>query len=340
MIKGRKKDLQKILESFGGIHLTAYLVNRGNLKDLELQIQQTLHESYEWLHEVFSPESRNEFLEPLFNLSKNLKLSFEQTGSIGIFRNQDVFEVVHLPFELERSCHVASSFHIKPLLRWLQDDPEFTLIFKSELGFEAYHGSLFSLEKISSFQYKKSDPTDLIQQISQYHNGHLYFSCKSKEDENLINFAKIVYADDLSQAVLVIREQLKSQSEKKVLDTLLEYQKLTELNLTNKNIFQIAKAAVQGRVKKLIVADDYNIFGKLDTQSGGLALHPMDLDYEDDDLLDDLAQKVLIHGGEVVIAKRHEIPENRPLLAILKKNDVSANKLTYFKNQMTLKKEP
>ena len=48
-----------------------------------------------------------------------------------------------------------------------------------------------------------------------------------------------------------------------------------------------------------------------------LLLHPADMDHEDDCLLDDLAQTVLLSGGEVVIAKRSEIPQGRPVIAVL-----------------------
>jgi hypothetical protein len=89
------------------------------------------------------------------------------------------------------------------------------------------------------------------------------------------------------------------------------------MNLAQKNIFQIAKAAIQGRIRKLIVADEIRIFGKLDLKTGGMAIHPFDLDHEDDDILDDLAQTVLAQGGEVVLASRDEIPKGRPVLAIL-----------------------
>ena len=57
-----------------------------------------------------------------------------------------------------------------------------------------------------------------------------------------------------------------------------------------KNIFQIAKAAVQGKIRKLIVADGIQIFGKLDKHTGGVSINPAHLDHEDDDLLDDLSQ--------------------------------------------------
>ncbi len=46
-------------------------------------------------------------------------------------------------------------------------------------------------------------------------------------------------------------------------------------------------------------------------------MHPRDLDHEDDDLLDDLAQIVMAKGGEVVVANEGEMSPATPALAIL-----------------------
>ena len=76
-------------------------------------------------------------------------------------------------------------------------------------------------------------------------------------------------------------------------------------------------------MKKLIVASEIKIFGRLDKNTGGLAIHPFDLDHEDDDILDDLAQTVLASGGEVVVASKDDIPKGRPALAIVEDQDTS-----------------
>ena len=128
-----------------------------------------------------------------------------------------------------------------------------------------------------------------------------------------------------------IRLLLKKDAKKDIECALMEFYHAEHLNLANKNIFQIAKAAVRGKVRKLIIADGINIFGKIDKHSGGLSINPAHLDHEDDDILDDLAQEVLSHGGEVVVASRDEIPKGRPILAILERSD---SELT--KNRMRL----
>jgi hypothetical protein len=114
-----------------------------------------------------------------------------------------------------------------------------------------------------------------------------------------------------------VRKILKAESKNTIEKSLTEFRLAEEGNRAQKNIFQISKAVVQGRVRKLIVTDELNIFGKIDKKSGGISIHPCDLDHEDDDILDDLAQMVLSQGGEVIVASRDEIPKGRPILAIL-----------------------
>ena len=103
--------------------------------------------------------------------------------------------------------------------------------------------------------------------------------------------------------------------------SLLEFQYADNLDLTESNIFSIAKAAIQGRVKRLMIAGEVNMFGKLNRTTGDLVLHKADLDHEDDCLLDDLAQTVLAYGGKVIVASQSEVPGGHPILAITDPQD-------------------
>jgi hypothetical protein len=111
--------------------------------------------------------------------------------------------------------------------------------------------------------------------------------------------------------------------------SILEFEEASELGLARKNLFQIAAAAVEGRVKKLIVAEETVIWGRLDRRTGGVLLHPVQMDHQDDDILDDLAEIVLSHGGEVVIAPADSMPKGRPVVAILNPKVKSARKRTW-----------
>ncbi len=107
---------------------------------------------------------------------------------------------------------------------------------------------------------------------------------------------------------------------------LKEMQIAEEMNLTNNNIFQICRAAIEDNVRKLFVADDINIFGILNRSSGFLTLHTDQKNHLDDDVLDDLAQEVLSRGGEVVLTARQNIPGGRHVLAILQSGQLKVPK--------------
>lgn len=356
MFTSKKMTLKPLFESEKGIHLTIYLVNRGNLIEVKKQLREAINEAYMWLLPVLSVEERNKFLEPLRALTKDVRILKQMKGNIGVFRNQEIFRVLNVPVDVERTCQVATTFHIKPLIRWLQTDQEFLLLGLESEAAHLYSGSKDSLKLIDSVLFprlanahdnngdylslkvarqNKGKDTEIfkwlnnwITQLTVNSQPKLFLSgekylvgglCSYMKYKNVIQtpisnyFSKAKVYEHAAE----IRKILKEESRALVDKALMEFRFAEESNRSRKNIFQISKAVVQGRVKKLIVTDELSIFGKIDRKSGGLAIHPFDLDHEDDDVLDDLAQMVLSQGGEVVVASRSEIPKGRPILAIL-----------------------
>ena len=115
----------------------------------------------------------------------------------------------------------------------------------------------------------------------------------------------------------LIRQALLEDSRATIERSLDDFKFANESGRTQKNLFQIARAVVNGEVKKLVVTDEISLFGNIDRTTGCISLHSNDLNHEDDDVLDDLAQMVLTQGGEVIIAAIDEIPDSRPILAIV-----------------------
>lgn len=356
MLTAKKTVLRPILESNNGIHLTAYLVNRGDLTDLKSQLQATIDEAHKWLNSAMTPEERKKFLEPLDTLVSDARIFKQMKGNIGLFRNEDSFRVLNIPVEVEQSCQVATSFHVKPLLRWLQTDREFLLLGLEKESAHLYLGSQDSFKPVDSILFPEifngtaalggymslteSRKTKVrqvetyawlsewISQLTRCSKPKLFVAGENEQVESFsrnLNYPQAIKTPiaesfcrhSVNDLCASIRRLLKEESKKSFERALQEFRFAEEGNRTQKNIFQIAKAVVQGRVRKLIVTDELSIFGTIDLKSGGLAIHPFDLDHEDDDVLDDLAQMVLSQGGEVIVAKRDEIPKGRPILAIL-----------------------
>ncbi len=340
MLTSKQDQIRPLLESKDGIHLTIYLVNRGDLIDLKLQLRTILCEAYEWLDSAMPLDERRKFLEPVESLLDDARIFQKMKGNIGLFRNSSSFRILNIPVEVEQSCQVATSFHVKPLLRWLQGDQEFLLLGLEKGGAHLYLGSQDSFKLIDSVIFPKKQ-NQLLGKVETFEWINDWIMALTKKSKPLLFFAgapqsiqsltaRLEYKKRMNNPIApsfsqnqagqlcqVIRKILKQESRKAIQKSLQEFRFAEAGNRAKKNIFQISKAVVQGKVKKLIVTDELSIFGKIDLKSGGLAIHPFDLDHEDDCILDDLAQMVLSQGGEVIVAKRDEIPKGRPILAIL-----------------------
>jgi hypothetical protein len=355
MLISKRLTLKPLMESSEGVHLTAYLVNRGQLSHLRTQLRQTIDQTYEWLKPIMTTEEIHRFLEPIDGLLIDSSILRKMKGNVGIFRNEGSFRVLNIPVEVEQTCQVATSFHVKPLLKWLQVDQDFLLLGFERQAAHLYLGSQDSLRLVDSVLFPDSvkSPDDLgdyaslndtfswmndwIAELTRATKPKLFLAGEGALVEQMLK--KLAYKQTVRTAVAqrfgkqslgeicsTIRRILRTDSKQSIESALLEFRIAEEENRARKNIFQISKAVVQGKVRKLIVTDDLNIFGKIDKKSGGISIHPFDQDHEDDDILDDLAQMVLNQGGEVIVAARGDIPKGRPILAILDKENQELEK--------------
>ncbi len=76
-----------------------------------------------------------------------------------------------------------------------------------------------------------------------------------------------------------------------------------------------ARAVVAGRIEALLLEADRQVPGRMDPGNGAITFGKMD-DPDTDDLLDDLGERVLEGGGEVVIVPAERMPTDSGLAAI------------------------
>ncbi len=332
----RKTILEPLIKSTGGLHLTAYLE-----RNEAVELQNTIQHAYEYLAPVLDSEKRNKFLEPLDRLLKSLTTYPRRldhiTGNVGIFRTEDLFQVINLPVAVQTSCFIADSFHVKPLLRWCQEDQDFLLLGVTPQSVHLFSGNQRSFHQIDSFHCLnlEADQVELAAWLQGYlrsRKDRQTFRVFVAGQEELTGVVRTtishlncstthiaaLFSEPLAnQTCAQVREFLKTESLQTAERFLRDFADESDGLRIRKNIFEISRAATQGRVTKLVVCDNLNIFGKIDPGSGGLSLHPFDQDHEDDDILDDLAQIVLSRGGEVLVAPSEKIPNARPVLALV-----------------------
>lgn len=356
---GQHPSYKSIIESDRGLHLSLYLVN-GSAQSLQLQIGECLDQARALLDGVLDSAEQQKFLQPISNLQADPRLLRKMNGNIGIFRKDNSFRILNLPIELKTQCHVSSSFHVKPVLQWMQVDREFYLVGLGESFADLYRGNQTSLRKIDSlffssgrratksFMSRLSRPRTLnrdqrlVDEIvlwlkemfeQEAPGARVYFV----GDRNLVSevASKWRYRGIIQNPLFsvydnrqvveftsLIRLGLKFEAHSKMKEAVQEYKNAEQQDLARKNLFQVARAVVSGKVKKLIIADGVKVFGRIDKKTGGLAIHPVEMDHEDDDILDDLAQAVLTRGGEVIVAPQDQLPTTSPVLAILNRPGV------------------
>ena len=80
------------------------------------------------------------------------------------------------------------------------------------------------------------------------------------------------------------------------------------------DLSDVARAATEGRVATLLLEADRHIPGRIDADTGALVEARLD-DPRIDDMLDDLGERVLRSGGEVVIVPADRMPTRSGLAA-------------------------
>ncbi len=347
-----------IVKSSGGVHLTAYVRNEYNAAGLKKNIRKLLSTSKVLIASHMSAKEMNSFLAPIQKLIDDVQFFKKFKSDIGIFLTKDYFQVINVPIGIENLCVVSSTFHVKPLLKWMQSDRDFLFLGFGESSVSLYQGNLNSMNYIDTVIFpearkvlsdkKENDSWNALKmkriislgavewlddwvQVLTLESRPPLFIAGDKEltgnfikDVNYENLRKnsIWYSFDESQEEKIFSKirailgaEIKTNDEKNLKEIALA----EKMKLTTDNIFQIAKAAILGNVEKIFIADDINIFGIMNRNTGNLVLHSEQKNLFDDDLLDDLAQEVLSHGGEVVLASRKNIPNGSPVLAILHK---------------------
>lgn len=356
MLSAKMDVMKPLFDSVNGIHLTAYVKNQGNVSDLKDEIQNAIESAHEHLALAMTPHEISQFLAPIVLFQEDGKRLKEFKGSIGLFRTEKSFRALSLPMDIESSCIVADTFHVKPLLKWMQVDRDFLLLGLEAGSASLYQGNLYGIKHVDTVIYPESircrddekEQLRFSEQIGRKYKlretmewlntwvmsltsavqPRLFIAGKNDLTRSLlqvlqyentssvpirVSFNHHKVPDIANQIRLVLKEEAKKHFER----VLLEFHSAADSSAAKGNVFAIAKAAAAGKIKKLLITDSIRIFGKMNRKNGDLKLNGHDLDHEDDDILDDIAQTVLSYGGEVTVASRAEIPRGRPILAIM-----------------------
>jgi hypothetical protein len=98
-----------------------------------------------------------------------------------------------------------------------------------------------------------------------------------------------------------------------------EYQQLAATNKATDSIEEIVAAAFYGRVDKLLLAIDTQVWGIFNPDTGKVIHYQTEQSQEDDlALLDFAAMQTLQKDGSVYMLSQEEMPTNSPVAAVLR----------------------
>ena len=342
MIQLQDLNMDSLILSKDGIHLSAYITNTSHIEEIRSKIRNVILDATEYLQNALTPDEIHRFLQPVEELLYDKQILQRLNNNFALFRKKDSFKIISIPIDFKEITVVADSYHVKPLLKWHQQDKKFLLLGINNTSINIFRGSdSFSLNLLKSKKIKKNEMNQFIREdlnlwfnefISQnvQLEGQILYIAGSPELAKKVFrhltytpiFSNIIYSRFAKNSVNKIFNTLTNlHSDQKIQafqSILNEYYFAKEQKLTQNDIFEIAKSAVQGKIKKLMIKDNINIFGKVCKLTGDLTIHYTELDHEDDDILDDLAQIVLANDGQVFITDNNKTPEELSVAAILK----------------------
>jgi hypothetical protein len=97
-----------------------------------------------------------------------------------------------------------------------------------------------------------------------------------------------------------------------------EYQRLNGAMRSSDDVEVVAAAAVAGRVRRLVIARGRTVRGTFDRATGAVGRRAAREDAYGDDVLDDLAEAVLVRGGAVLFVEKERMPTKSPVAAVLR----------------------
>jgi hypothetical protein len=343
--------LNEIIHSSGGQHLSMYLKNGPSLPD---QANKFIFDVQQMLSGHHCPETIEKLLRPIES-KLNDKSFLDQIGeNIAVFRKDQYLRITNSESKQEDFYVLANTFHVKPLLSEKQIESKNILItcFKNNICLQTFDSfgrkvySTFNLETFldhSNISFVNSDeyvrPYLFSRKVlvgwlenvfdDQYLKSRPVFICGEPEltdfigsalstlNTNLIIKTHYQFNSDMSAAFSWAKKQSKKHYRTEIQSKVDDFMNISSGEFISHNFQEILINLLSGKVKKLVIASDRNIFGKVDFYNGKIDFTHVHSDHEDDDVLDDIAQFAIRKGVAPIFTPIKNLGFNSPLTAVI-----------------------
>ena len=135
-------------------------------------------------------------------------------------------------------------------------------------------------------------------------------------DEGINKSIESLELDEIHSIAREIMDAINIEKTQKLTDV---YGSASAGSLGSSDLIEVAKAAFESRVDTIFIEEDKIVPGKLDNKNGKIKFG--DIESTDfDDILDDLAELVLLYGGKVYVLPKDKMPSTTGIAAIYRYN--------------------
>jgi hypothetical protein len=245
------------------------------------------------------PAEARALLDPVLALRSSPRWTAAE--GVAIFRSPDLFRTYRVASEVPELAVVARTFHTRPLLRHLNAmEPFYVVVALRQEGRRVFEGKEDGFREIAPDVDLDGRPVVLAG--TEAARRELRAACPRAFvlDEGIPTDR-----DELRPEVLAARARRVVREHEAELHggLLARLSSAAASGRARTALPDVAAAATGGLVEILLYSAGPPVWGRLDRATGDLELHEAQRDEQDDDVIDDLAEVVLLAGGDV-----HELP--------------------------------
>lgn len=340
----RKNEEQVEGESRALIKMPLITLYINNIEETSIEVRwvRLLKECEKNLLKKFQDKVVHSYLKELYEVEIGTLVS-SKNSSLAFFHSEEFTGFVEFPKTIYDNYFISKSFHLKPIFTWLQKEFDFYLLSLSKKQIKLFKGSVLGLELEKEWENQDQDKTS--KSIENWENffrkteneldkifsknrtpvilaglkEQVAFYKKINRDKDLvmmsipgsINGKTTV---ELKAEAIKILNDIFEMNKKNIIQN---YHDKSAIQMATDEITLVTQNAIKGKIKVLAIAEDRNLWGRINMFEGKVNLSREGASQFNDDLLDDLAEVVLSRGGRVLSLKQVEMPTKSPLFAIL-----------------------
>jgi hypothetical protein len=275
----------------------------------------------------------------LVPIAERAREPWPEARSVAFLRSRETSAAFALPVEVPELAIVASTFHTKPLVSLLDGGHRFVLLAIGERVARIYEGTPDALVRLDDVLPEGAPPssereawcraidavvcrrlhdTEEPVVLAGEHETREAFRAVSNYpwivDEGIECDLAQVHVRDLLAPARAIVQAHRADVE---MEAAVQYLAAAQAGFATEDLAAVARAAVAGRVRLLLHRRGAHVWGKLDAGSGECAVRSGTPGTGDPDIIDDVCEIVLQHGGDVVEVAPERMPFGAPIGAVV-----------------------